>query len=224
MTTPCTNALPDTPHARRQVGPDGLCHTCAAAARKAEREAARLVRATSCENAGDDANHLARPIVKRTRTGWLCATCAREARAAHKARARDTRLRGTYGIDGTRYGALKAAQGGVCAICGPVSGRNGNSKPLAVDHRHVTPIRDETGRILRWDGPVRGLLCGECNQAVGRWRDDAQVPARALLYLVAGSGLIRDEDVRHLIRVAAALAKASGMLSRLREIVDKINM
>jgi hypothetical protein len=105
-----------------------------------------------------------------------------------------------------------------------VTGRNGNTKALAVDHRHVTPVRGEDGRILRWDGPVRGLLCSDCNQDIGRWRDDVQVPARAVLYLVAGSGLIRDDDVRHLIRVAAALAKASGTLSRLREIVDKINM
>jgi hypothetical protein len=220
----CSRSEPGTPHAKRNAGPDGLCHTCKVSDRKAERAAAKEARQTRCERAGDDPNHCVRPIVKRTRTGWLCNTCAREARAAHKAQARSTRLRGTYGIDSARYGALKAAQGGFCAVCGPVTGRNGNTKALAVDHRHVTPVRGEDGRILRWDGPVRGLLCSDCNQDIGRWRDDAQVPARAVLYLVAGSGLIRDDDVRHLIRVAAALAKASGTLSRLREIVDKINM
>lgn len=64
------------------------------------------------------------------------------------------------------------AQGGVCAICkGPET--KPNAKYLAVDHDHAT-------------GAVRGLLCNNCNRAIGLLGDDAE-------RLIAGADYLRGE-------------------------------
>lgn len=79
--------------------------------------------------------------------------------------------------------ALKAAQSGVCAICGPWTGRNGRTKSLAVDHDHRT-------------GKVRGLLCSDCNRILGVWRDNPAVFERAARYLVCppSDGVLSDRE------------------------------
>jgi Recombination endonuclease VII len=77
-----------------------------------------------------------------------------------------------YGISPAEYDALLAKQNGACAICRRhVKGR------LCVDHCHVT-------------GMVRGLLCKECNGALGYLKDDQASLVAALAYLGA---LPRDE-------------------------------
>ncbi len=58
-------------------------------------------------------------------------------------------------------------QGGGCAICGKRPGK----VSLHVDHDHET-------------GEVRGLLCVGCNNALGQFRDDLELLARASDYLV----------------------------------------
>jgi protein-arginine kinase activator protein McsA len=63
-----------------------------------------------------------------------------------------------YGCSEEEYNKLLKIQHGKCAICGTKVGhvsKNGHQCRLAVDHDH------ETGRI-------RGLLCGNCNQGIGR--------------------------------------------------------
>ena len=65
-------------------------------------------------------------------------------------------LKAQYGITPEQYTEMVVAQGGVCLICREVS------EGLCVDHDHVT-------------GKVRGLLCHECNMALGKMKDD---PAR----------------------------------------------
>jgi hypothetical protein len=70
---------------------------------------------------------------------------------------RRRRLRYQFGLEVEDYDAMVAAQGGVCAICHEperARTRKGHVQLLAVDHDH------ETGR-------VRGLLCQECNHALG---------------------------------------------------------
>lgn len=214
----CVNSEAGTPHARRPVLEDGLCRTCSVVARRDAEAAAKLRRETVCLNAADDPAHAKRPAVIHVRGGVLCATCARSRRSAHKARTRGNRLQRTYGVCQAAYGALAAAQGGVCAICGPVTGRNGRTRALAVDHRHDTPVLDDTGRVVRWDGPVRGLLCSDCNRMIGLWRDDPHCAARALLYLAGGSGVIDPQDVERLVRLARGLT--IGSAERLRKILD----
>ena len=76
-----------------------------------------------------------------------------------------------YGLSESDYQALKAAQGGVCAICltAPEDVKT-RWKVLVVDHDHRT-------------GQVRGLLCAHCNQAIGLFRENPAVLMNAIHYL-----------------------------------------
>jgi Recombination endonuclease VII len=80
--------------------------------------------------------------------------------------ARRAQLR-RYGISLAEYDALLEKQGGACAIC-----RKRPKGRLCVDHCHVT-------------GMVRGLLCNECNGALGYLKDDQASLVAALAYLGA---------------------------------------
>lgn len=61
------------------------------------------------------------------------------------------------------YNALWEAQGGVCASCGHPERAmlKKRARELAVDHCHTT-------------GRIRGLLCGNCNRALGLLYEDPQ--------------------------------------------------
>lgn len=73
----------------------------------------------------------------------------------------------SFGINADQYEAMLKEQNGVCAIC---------KKPdicdrdLAVDHCHDTKR-------------VRGLLCTNCNMALGKFQDDLQNLLNAIEYL-----------------------------------------
>lgn len=83
-------------------------------------------------------------------------------------RKRESNLKVRYGITSEDWENLALRQGGVCAICGSSGGQRG----LFVDHCH-------TG------GHVRGLLCNDCNQAVGRLKDSRELAKRLADYLEA---------------------------------------
>lgn len=97
-------------------------------------------------------------------------TRAREAYAAHPERFaahhRKHNLKFRYGLTLEDYDQMVADQHGTCAIC---------ERPdlkLCVDHDHGT-------------GRVRGLLCHDCNLAIGKLEDDAARADRAAEYLRA---------------------------------------
>jgi len=73
-------------------------------------------------------------------------------------------LKTKYGITLDDYNALSEKQDGVCAICGE------RESTLHVDHNHIT-------------GVVRGLLCGNCNRALGMMKDNPMVFTSAARYL-----------------------------------------
>lgn len=73
-----------------------------------------------------------------------------------------------YGLTPEAYDQLVAAQGGVCLICGGVP--NGQWRRLQVDHCHKT-------------GKIRGLLCVNCNRAIGYLGDDPDRAIRVAAYL-----------------------------------------
>jgi hypothetical protein len=71
-----------------------------------------------------------------------------------------------YGLSSDDYDALFSSQQGKCAIC---NGDNGGRR-LHTDHDHET-------------GKVRGLLCSNCNTAIGLLGDDIELLNKAVLYL-----------------------------------------
>ena len=76
------------------------------------------------------------------------------------------------GISLEEYQAAVEHQKGMCGICGSTEVRRKNSRQWYVDHCHVT-------------GKFRGLLCNNCNSALGLLRDDIAVLERAIAYLKA---------------------------------------
>lgn len=83
---------------------------------------------------------------------------------------RNAHLKHRYGITLDEYDAMAEAQGGVCAVCGrPPTAKNTRahwSGKLCVDHCH------DTNR-------VRGLLCNDCNLAVGYGKTERVLLAAA---------------------------------------------
>lgn len=79
---------------------------------------------------------------------------------------RRCQYRQKFGITVEQYDALLAAQKGACAICSQPPGK----RRLAVDHCHTTKA-------------VRGLLCVNCNTAIGKLNDDPVILQRAIDYL-----------------------------------------
>lgn len=77
-----------------------------------------------------------------------------------------------FGLTLDDYFKMHDAQQGVCASCGrpETDRRNGKIRWLAVDHCHST-------------GAIRGLLCGNCNNGIGRFRDDPDLLRKAADYL-----------------------------------------
>lgn len=81
---------------------------------------------------------------------------------------RDSYYLRTYGITLDEYNEWFHTQGGRCAVCD--THQMDLAKKLAVDHDHIT-------------GEVRGLLCTDCNMAIGKLGDDIEGIERALAYL-----------------------------------------
>ncbi len=90
-------------------------------------------------------------------------------------------LRKKYGMTVLEYERIKRTQNGCCAVCLDllVEGK------AHVDHSHVT-------------NKVRGILCPNCNQGLGNFRDDPQRLIQAIKYLLSfidvdGIGLLNEQ-------------------------------
>lgn len=88
----------------------------------------------------------------------------------HPELVRGYRLKCLYGITTEVYDALVESQGGVCAICKAPPSEKKNHPLLYVDHNHITK-------------EVRGLLCRDCNSALGLFQDSPDVLKNAISYL-----------------------------------------
>ena len=80
---------------------------------------------------------------------------------------REQNLRHRYGIGVKEYDELFEKQKGTCAICGLREKRH-----LDVDHCHTSK-------------KVRGLLCRNCNTALGKVYDNPKILVEMFLYLYA---------------------------------------
>lgn len=93
-------------------------------------------------------------------------------RAANPALYREKELQKNFSIGSSEYEAMLAAQDGVCDICKKPEDAviRGKVIHLSVDHDHST-------------GKIRGLLCGQCNHAIGKFGDDVGLLQSAADYL-----------------------------------------
>lgn len=82
-----------------------------------------------------------------------------------------------YGLTWERYDTLVEAQGGVCALC-----QQPPSRAFDIDHDHAC-----CPELPACGGCVRGLLCFNCNSALGKFKDDADTLRRAVIYLTKES-------------------------------------
>lgn len=166
----CKQHRPRAAFARNKAMRDGLrcyCRECASAYHQARRLATGMnVRPrvkvpdghTFCRSCGEIKPH--REWHRRASASDGLST-SREARRAAKGRA--DHLKRQYGLTEAERDATVASRRGLCVIC---------LKPPAahVDHCHKT-------------GRVRGVLCFNCNSAIGKLGDDPDAVRRAAAYL-----------------------------------------
>ena len=73
-----------------------------------------------------------------------------------------------YGLTQIEYDRMYQIQNGSCNICN--THQSQLPKALSVDHCHTT-------------GKIRGLLCQDCNLALGRFKDNIDILASAMQHL-----------------------------------------
>jgi len=92
--------------------------------------------------------------------------------AANKEKRKDSEfernLKRKFNMTRKDYDAILLAQGNKCAIC--PKPRSLSGKALAVDHCHTTLA-------------IRGLLCNECNTAIGLFTESIEILQSAIAYL-----------------------------------------
>ena len=79
-------------------------------------------------------------------------------------------IRRKFGITPEDFHSMSEAQNDVCAICGKAEGEDNRRTKLTIDHNHDT-------------GKIRGLLCHNCNTAIGLFKDDISNISNAIDYL-----------------------------------------
>lgn len=103
-----------------------------------------------------------------------CRSCqaqySRKYRARFPDKSTDSTIKYKYGITLNQYKEKLHEQGYACSICQTKS-PGGNKESFFIDHDHET-------------NKVRGLLCRSCNLMIGHAKDDTQLLATAIGYLV----------------------------------------
>jgi hypothetical protein len=98
----------------------------------------------------------------------------------HECVSEANRLR-LFGVTPEQHRVMLEQQGGGCAICGgaelALANHGRGIRGLAVDHDHTT-------------GAVRGLLCSNCNKALGCMQDDPDRLLAAAMYLLQSHSLL----------------------------------
>lgn len=86
------------------------------------------------------------------------------------------KLKRKYNLTVDQYNEMLLSQNGMCKICGltekTIDGKTGLIKTLSVDHCHDT-------------NKVRGLLCNNCNQGLGKFYHNSKFLHKAALYCEA---------------------------------------
>lgn len=119
-----------------------------------------------CQRDRERANYHKYAKVRRERQKKFWAALPKAERVR---RQRQYSLVAEHGCNLAHFNKMLKRQKGVCALCKKEpSGKR--TKVLQVDHDHKT-------------GKIRGLLCNECNTALGRLGDNIKGLMRAINYL-----------------------------------------
>ncbi len=103
-----------------------------------------------------------------------CKSCRLIYQNNNKHFAKNYAINSKYGITLEDFNAILNEQDNKCPICGKeLKGRNAHT-----DHCHTT-------------GKVRGILCCQCNQAIGLFKEDTEAMFKAIQYLKIINGKIR---------------------------------
>lgn len=106
-----------------------------------------------------------RDISKKDKRNCQCAKCCCERK---KNTRRKEQLKSRWGMTPLGYNRRLSKQNGVCAICGEKPDKDRN---LAIDHCHKTK-------------KIRGLLCLNCNLGLGNFKDNLDILASAVSYVI----------------------------------------
>ncbi len=149
-------------------------HAEADALRKAERAKRKAERAVSGLAPEQLEIRRAKCRIWRAANPQKALAAARAWAEANPDRVRELsrlRIRRKAGWSDGRFEAVWSAQNGCCAICTALMVDGGkHGKSATADHCHKT-------------GKPRGLLCAECNRALGCFKDDPAILRRAATYL-----------------------------------------
>ncbi|MFD7294425.1 endonuclease VII domain-containing protein [Streptomyces sp. NPDC059897] len=166
----CQESLPVSTFAVNRSRPDGLqanCRECAAAFYKRRQETlGKSVREKVdvpeghklCRTCGE-----IKPHAEWHRNASASDGLSTKCKACRAIQGRQDHLKRNYGLTEAQRDEMVASQVGICVICL-------NAPAVHVDHCH------ETGR-------VRGVLCFNCNSAIGKLGDDPDTVRRAAAYL-----------------------------------------
>lgn len=97
---------------------------------------------------------------------------------------RNSHLKKMFKFSLREYEALLVSQGGKCAICEQheTFKRKGKEVAMSVDHCHVT-------------GDIRGLLCNNCNNGLGQFKDNLEYIMKAYNYILKHKSKKSDSNV-----------------------------
>lgn len=109
----------------------------------------------------------------RNKNREYCKEYNKKYREKNSEKRRDNHYKYKYGVTLEQYNQIFENQKGCCAICGKKEHVKcwGKLRPLAVDHNHKTK-------------EIRGLLCCNCNRALGLLSDNIEFVGNMLKYLV----------------------------------------
>ena len=138
------------------------------------RELIQNLKEKKCTNCKDmkDLNRFYFRINKKTETKYYQASCMECQNLYDYKTDKNHKLKKAYGITLDDYNKLLSKQKNKCSICEiDNNGKYRNkTRAFAVDHCHIT-------------NKIRGLLCSDCNVALGLLKDNTIYLQSAIKYL-----------------------------------------
>lgn len=127
-----------------------------------------------CRKQAERRRHYVRHHLDKEKFELACQWCGKvHSRAAHTCSNECSQKRNRYRAYGVhslkQLNELKTRAGGHCEICG-IAEKDAAKGALHCDHDHAT-------------GKPRGMLCMNCNQALGKFEDNPELLLAAIKYL-----------------------------------------